>query len=183
MTIAPPVFACETNAAGSPQKNETTGTPSRKHTSSRSSCAKSRFRFIANGLLVRALVSRINRLTLSMSARQTGSAPRPPALLTAAANLGPAATPIGAETMGISMPSMSHSAVLIVLTHGRAGKRRAQPSAHVRLQRKSDNIRNAKRFHPVSARTAGLYKRTNRCSGFRTETRGCMRWVSMREHF
>ena len=95
-TIAPPAFARGTREEGSRQKNETTGTRSSRQTARRSSCGNSKFRFTPNGREVRARVWRIYCRTASRSARQGTSIPRAPALLTAAARLGPTAPPIGA---------------------------------------------------------------------------------------
>jgi hypothetical protein len=69
-----------------------------------------RTRLTANGRLVSAFVSRIWARPTSGGLQLRASVPRPPALLTAAANSGDVAPPIAAWTIGMSIPTSAQKA-------------------------------------------------------------------------
>src|SRR5215472_11560968 len=110
-TAAPAACARSMSGAGSPQKNDTTGAPSSRHQPSRSSCGKASTRLTPKERLVRAFVSRICSRSWASGLHDSASMPSPPALLTAAANAGDVAPPIGAWTIGAVRPKRSVRAV------------------------------------------------------------------------
>ena len=119
ITTAPPAFARFTRSPGSRQKKDMTGTFSSRQASSRSSCGNSMFRLTAKGFAVSERVFCTARRRVSISARHSGNVPSAPALLTAAARRGATAPPIGASTMGMSIPSILHSRSRIRSSHCR----------------------------------------------------------------
>jgi len=105
MTSAPPAWAIGTRGAGSPQKSETIGTPSPTTRRTRSSCGHSRIRFTPKGRSESAFIWPTISSIWSGSDQLRLIMPSAPALLTAAARGGRARPPIGAWTIGMSMPT------------------------------------------------------------------------------
>src|SRR5829696_233507 len=103
-------------AAGPPQKKDMTGTPAASAISSLSVGSHSSTRFTPNGRSVSACVRSSNSRNSSSSRQVILNMPSPPALLTAATSSGVDAPPIGAWTIGISIPSRFVSRVLNHIT-------------------------------------------------------------------
>jgi hypothetical protein len=98
------------------------GAPASSAAVSRSRWSHSRIRLTPNGRSVKAVISATAPLISSGVLWLSGRVPRPPALETAAASTGVTAPPIGARTIGASMPSSSVRAVRTALvSHARHG--------------------------------------------------------------
>jgi hypothetical protein len=111
-TIAPASCAIRTSRCpGSAHWKEMIGTPASRSQPSRSSCGQARIKLAAKGRSVSARVRATAATTSSWSDQVKASMPRAPALLTAAASSGRARPPIGAWTIGMSIPARRQSGV------------------------------------------------------------------------
>src|SRR6516162_4526304 len=115
------------NGVGSPQNNDSAPTLSSMQTRTPSSCGKCRTKFTPNGLLVSARKRRISSRRRAGGQSCAWRMPKPPALLTAATNSTPVRSgPMGATTIGASMPKRSQKRVLSITHTSR--QRRSEPS-------------------------------------------------------
>src|SRR5215831_14252084 len=111
IATAPASWTLPRNADGSPQKNDTTGTPSSRQTSRRLRMFQARTRLTPNGLSVSSRVRRRSGRISSGFRHVADSIPSAPAFDTAATSSGQVRLPIGAWTIGTSMPRSRVSAV------------------------------------------------------------------------
>src|SRR5262249_17343880 len=109
--------------------------PSSRQTARRSACGHASARFTANGRSVSRRVSRTIARVSSTSYQETPSIPRPPAFETAAASGGTAHPPMGAWSIGSSMPSNGQSGV-----RRRAGTEEETCSGRRALSRRAERL-------------------------------------------
>ena len=113
-TVRPASFSAEQYLLGSPAEVVTNFTPwSTTNETMSGSRTKAWAMFTPNGLSVRPRILRISSRTASSSPEEVSMIPSPPALDTAEASWLRAIQPIGAWTMGYSIPSICVMRVLI----------------------------------------------------------------------
>src|SRR5215472_12191335 len=111
IATAPASWTRPRRGDGSPQKNDTTGTPSSRQTSRRLRMFQARTRLTPNGLSVSSRVRRRSGRISSVFRHVTDSMPSAPAFDTAATSSGEVKLPMGAWTIGTSMLRARVSAV------------------------------------------------------------------------
>src|SRR6185369_10248758 len=112
ITREPASCACCTSSPGSPSANEITAGRAASVWANASASSSCGTWLIAYGRSVSFRTMSMSRLMASVVRNSEPMLPRPPWLETATANSADVAEPIGARTMGTSMPRRSHSAVL-----------------------------------------------------------------------
>ena len=111
ISSAPAAWTRSTYGLGSPQASETISTPAASTASSRPSGGHSSRMFAWNGFDVSARTSSTNAATSSGFVQLSAIVPSAPASETAAASAGTDAPPIGACTIGTSIPNRSQTGV------------------------------------------------------------------------